>query len=182
MQANDCSASTTPVSTPDNTKGSPPTLTQFSPTAFDAEPNHSHLLVLYDGTNWTAPRIELEFRSRLEALLENEFKEITVPDLLTAGQAVEGKNANASEAKCESSCPEHKGDEDTDEEEEISHQSGSQPSLTKPPRFCVLVIGGSYGMLSNIMLLCGCESMERDKNIWPKNISKNVSKNIYKIK
>ena len=56
-----------PIGTPDGPKGS-------RPTAFEAEPNHSHLLVLDDGTNWTAPGLELEFRVRLEALLINEFQ------------------------------------------------------------------------------------------------------------
>ena len=141
------------MSTSDNTK-------------FEAEPNHSHLLVLYDGTYWTAPGLELEFRARLEALLKNGFKQevqfdpLTVPDLPTAGPAVKEKTANASEAKFESSCAEQEGDEDFDEEEERFQKQklaqapeathGSQPSLTKP--VCVLVIGGSYGTLSNIML------------------------------
>ena len=156
------------MSTPDNTKGSPP-LTQFSPTAFEAEANHSHLLVLYDGTNWTAPGLELEFRARLEALLKNGFQQevrcdpLTERDLPIARPAIKGKTANASEAKCESLCAEQEGDEDYDEDEDRFQQlaqaaeasqatQGSQPSLTKP--VCVLVIGGSYGTLSNIMLLC----------------------------
>ena len=164
LQANDCSKSSRPVSTPDNTNGSPPTLTQFSPTAFEAELNHSHLLVLDDGTNWTAPGLELEFRTRLEALLENGFKQdepcaLTVPDLLIAGPAVEETTTNFREANFESLCG-NEDDENFDEEEERFQQlahamevtHGSQPSLTKP--VCVLVIGGSFGTLSNIKLIC----------------------------
>ena len=78
------------------------------PTAFEAEPNHSHLLVLDDGTNWTAPGLELEFRARLEALLENGFQQevpcapLTERDLPTAGPAVEGETAIAQKKQSES--------------------------------------------------------------------------------
>ena len=139
--------------TPDNTKGS-------QQTAFEAEPNHSHILVLDDGTNWTAPGLELEFRARLEELLENGFQKdvecapLKVPDLSTAALAVEGETENTS------ACAEQKAYESIDEEEERLQQLSqrakpiheSQASRTKP--VCVIVIGGSFGAHSIRIIQC----------------------------
>ena len=92
--------------------------------------------MLDDGTNWTAPGLELEFRARLEELLKNGFQKevtcdpLTVPDLATAGPAVEGETANAFEAKCESLCAEEEGDEDFDEEEERFQQLAQAAEAT----------------------------------------------------
>ena len=109
-----------------HTSGSLPIPAVAGPTLFEAEPNHSHLLVLDDGTLWTAPGLELEFRARLLKLIANEFKDAVPLDRFSLLKG--------------------------DELQKALDPPPSQYKSSRPP-VCILVLGGSLGIFNTCQFL-----------------------------
>ena len=115
--------------------------------------------MLDDGTHWTAPGLELEFRARLETLISNGFqKDVQLagcsvlesaesPSPTGRGSATSSKGNHNESASAKEEADEDEDSDGEDEDHQIAQAEEAASTCGPLTPVCVLVIGGTLGTI-----------------------------------